>query len=390
METPEKKEGCPSLPDLHSMFRKTGNNPYYCNIKKPNYYYMRLFLFSIFINILILLALEKPTFAQSYVADTLTINFSSGILKKFPSVLKTLDFRDENPRFVSMFEKKKFLFFPVDQIVLTPKPLTCYFENNLQLNAYPAYQLDIHDFYLHYNESWFNRSVKLNAYMGLSKIDARNDTTYLGIFYYEESKKFKKKDSIAYCYNNLWNRFASGFYSDLSVIVSDSVPNHQTTRYHFRKGQKAAKKNLYISTDVYYGYTFGGIDADIWFSEPEMAQKFKRNPRMFRYLNYGNRQSVGFSAKVSLLNYRINDSWLFQNKHGFIFGFNKWNDVDEAKRTFEELFLFQYALSQRIVYNPLNKSGFIFGVGLMEEASYIIYNDPIFSVGVLFNCAYKF
>ena len=111
---------------------------------------------------------------------------------------------------------------------------------------------------------------------------------------------------------------------------------------------------------------------------------------MFRYLNYGNRQSVGFSAKVSLLNYRINDSWLFQNKHGFIFGFNKWNDVDEAKRTFEELFLFQYALSQRIVYNPLNKSGFIFGVGLMEEASYIIYNDPIFSVGVLFNCAYKF
>ena len=111
---------------------------------------------------------------------------------------------------------------------------------------------------------------------------------------------------------------------------------------------------------------------------------------MFRYLNYGNRQSVAFSPNVSLFNYRINNNWLFQNKHGFIFGFNKWNDVDEAKRTIEELFLFQYAFSQRITHNSINKNGLVFGLGLFEEASYIIYNDPIFNVGVLLHCAYKF
>jgi hypothetical protein len=250
--------------------------------------------------------------------------------------------------------------------------------------------LGIHDFYISYNESLFKRNLKLNAYLGLSEINPSNDTTYLGIFYYEQLKKFNKKDSLNHSYQAIWNSFATQFFADLSVITSDSIPANNPFTYHFNPLQKPAPKNFYVSVDAFYGYTFWGIDAEIYFASPEMAQKYSRNTRLFRYLNYGNRESAAFSTQVTQFNYRLNQRWLFQNKHGFIFGLNKWNDVDEAKRTFEELFMFQYAFSQRLCFNPLNKKGLTFGVGLMEEATYIIYNDPIFSVAFLLNCAYKF
>lgn len=342
------------------------------------------------VSFLIVMAGCQITVAQTYVADTIRVSLDNQVFEKFHSRLSATDYRDDNPHFISVFEKKKWLAFPVDQIVTAQQPLSTYFENLTDTTSNKNYQLGIHDFYISYNESMFKSYLKLNAYIGLSEINKLNDTTYLGIFYYEQLEKFNKKDSLRQSYQTVWKSFSTQFYADLSVITSDSIPDNKPFTYHFNPGQKPAPKNFYVSVDAYYGYTFWGIDAEIYFAAPEMAQKFSRNTRMFRYLNYGNRESAAFSTQVTQFNYRLNQRWLFQNKHGFIFGLNKWNDVDEAKRTFEELFLFQYAFSQRLTYNPLNKKGLTFGVGLMEETSYIIYNDPIFSVALLFNCAYKF
>jgi hypothetical protein len=342
------------------------------------------------VSFLFVLAGWQTAFSQSYVADTIRVSLDNQVFEKFHSRLSATDLRDENPYFISVFEKKKGLVFPVDQIVNAQKPLHSYFRNAADTASNKNYHLEIHDFYINYNESLFKRYLKLNAYIGLSEINKASDTTYLGIFYYERPEKINKKDSLLQSYQNVWMSFSTQFYADLSVITSDSIPGNQPFNYHFNPGQKPAPKNFYVSLDGYYGYTFWGIDAEIYFAAPEMAQKFTRNTRMFRYLNYGNRQSVAFSTQVKQFNYRLNKHWLFQNKHGFIFGLNKWNDVDEAKRTFEELFLFQYAFSQRLTYNPLNKNGLTFGIGLMEETSFIIYNDQIFSVALLFNCAYKF
>ncbi len=323
------------------------------------------------VSFLIVLAGCQITVAQTYVADTIRVSLDNQVFEKFHSRLSATDFREENPYFISVFEKKKGLVFPVDQIVNARKPLHSYFANDADTASNKSYHLEIHDFYL-------------------SEINKASDTTYLGIFYYERPEKFNKKDSLLQSYQNVWMSFSTQFYADLSLITSDSIPDNKPFTYHFNPGQKPAPKNFYVSLDGYYGYTFWGIDAEIYFAAPEMAQKFTRNTRMFRYLNYGNRESAAFSTQVSQFNYRLNQRWLFQNKHGFIFGLNKWNDVDEAKRTFEELFLFQYAFSQRLTYNPLNKKGLTFGIGLMEETSYIIYNDPFFSVALLFNCAFKF
>ncbi len=47
-------------------------------------------------------------------------------------------------------------------------------------------------------------------------------------------------------------------------------------------------------------------------------------------------------------------------------------------------------MTQQINYNPLDKKGFVFGLGLMEDAHYIIYHKIKLNVGLSLNCAYKF
>jgi len=327
---------------------------------------------------------------QVYVADTLITDFKKDSLQPFNYSIKVTDFREEGPNFISIYEKKKWLFFPVDQIVLTSLPVAKSFENKLNNVEGKPFQLDIFEFYISNSESSFNRTLSLSGSFQLSKIELNGDTTLMGMFYYENSIKNKKKKPVDQSYSEVINTFKTNFIADLSVICADTLKTEKPSQYHFRKGVGVAPKNLYVAAEAFYGYTFWGFDAEIWFSAPEPAQKFSRNSRIFRYLNYGNRQSVAFSAGVNQFNYRLNSNWLFQNKSVFLLGFNKWNDVDEEMRTIEEIFLFQTSMTQRICFNKLDKSGFVFGAGLIEEASYIIYNDPIFSIGAVLTCSYKF
>jgi len=328
--------------------------------------------------------------AQTYVADTLITDFKKDTLQPFNYSVSVADYREEDPNFISIYEKKKWLFFPVDQIVLTSIPVAKSFENKLNAESGKPFQLDIFEFYIRNNESSFTRSLNLSGSFQLSKIELNGDTTLMGMFYYENLVKNKKKIPVNQSYSEIINAFKTSFIADLNVICSDTLKTEKSSKYHFRQGVGVAQKNLYVAAEAIYGYTFWGFDAEIWFSSPEPAQKFNRNSRIFRYLDYGNRQSVAFSAGVNQFNYRLGSNWLFQNKSVFLLGFNKWNDVDEEMRTLEEIFLFQASMTQRICFNKLDKSGFNIGAGLIEELSYIIYNEPIYSIGVVLSCAYKF
>ena len=323
-------------------------------------------------------------------ADTLIVKFSSDSVLSFNHTMYVDDSREDSPNFISIYEKKKWLFFPVDQIVLLDRPLADGFEYHLNSKKGEPYHLDIHEFYIDNTTSMFKRTLNVNGAFQLSKIQAPGDSLLMGAFYYENSAKFKKKKEVDVAYSEAINNFKSELIRDLNVVCSDSFKTGRQGQNHFRSGSIAAPKNLYVSTDVYYGYTFWGFDAEIYFSSPEPAQRFSRKSRMFRFLQYENRQSAAFSPRVSYLNYRITGKWLFQNKSAFLMGFNKWYDIDEENRTFEEIFLFQYSMIQRFTLNKIDQGGLVFGVGLIEEASYVIYNRPMFNVGLVLNFAYKF
>lgn len=325
---------------------------------------------------------------QSYVADTLYANFKSDTIIKPKKRVSFNDKRDVLPHFISAYEKKKWLFFPVDQIVLTKQPLAAEFENSFNTEEKNPYHIYIYEYNIDHNESMFKRTLNLSGAFEL--YNTINDTTLMGVFYYDFQKKFNKKKAINEAFNTTIHNFKSEFTWDINAVISDTNVQRPLGLNHFRPKQKVAPKNFYLTTDIFYGYSFWGFDAELYFSSPEPAQKFKRKSRMFRYINAGNRQSVAFSSGVKYFNYRLNTDYLFQNKSAFLLGFNKWNDVDEEKRTFEEIFLFQFSMMQRITFNKLDKSGFNIGIGLMEELSYVIYNKPMLNVGILFHCSYKF
>ena len=349
-------------------------------------------LFRLFFGVLYLLTIAfiESVNAQSYVADTIISKISSDSVYCFNKILYVDDSREESANFVSIYEKKKLVFFPVDQIVLLDRPLAEGFEYHLNSTKGDAYHLDIHEFYIDNTKSLFKRSLNLNGAFQLSKIQASGDTSIMGAFYYENSAKFKKKKEIDLAYSEVISNFKSELCRDLNVVCADSFNTNDPAKNHFHSGSLVAPKSFYISSDIYYGYTFWGFDAEIYFSSPEPAQKFSRKSRMFRFLQYENRQSVAFAPKVYYWNYRITDKWLFQNKSAFLVGFNKWDDVDEESRTLEELLLFQYSMMQHITLNNIDKSGLVFGIGLIEEFSYVIYNKPMFNVGLVLHFAYKF
>jgi hypothetical protein len=327
--------------------------------------------------------------SQSYIADTIKIGLQKNDSDKFHHALEVMDLRTEDPRFVSVYEKKKWLFFPVDQIVIADHSIADGLIRYQDEESKDNYLLNIHEYYIQQTSSLFKRSFKLNGSLELSE-PGNTDTTLLGTLYYELPLQKRKKITDSIGYSEAHTYFTNLIIRDLNAACNDTSEITNPSAYHFRSGSKAAPKNLYLTSDFYYGFNFWGFDAEVYFSAPEPSNKFSRQSHMFRYLNYGNRESMAISGKVFTLNYRLSNQWLFQNKHAFLLGFNNWHDIDEAKRTFEQIFLFQLTASQRIYYNALDKKGFIFGIGLMEEASYIIYDKPIFNVGFVVSWGYKF
>ncbi len=329
------------------------------------------------------------TSGQSYSPDTIWVNIQKIDSINFRHSLNILDHRIEDPRFISVYEKKKLLFFPVDQIVMTNQPVADILMKYQNEESDDKYLLNIHEYYIDQTSSLFKRNLKLIGALELSET-GDSDTSLLGTFYYDQLIQKSKKLTDSISFTEALRFFTYQIVHDINAVCNDTAEITNPGDYHFRRGVTAAHKNLYITSDVFYGYTFWGFDAEVYFSDPEPSDKFSRKSHMFRYLNHINRESVAISRKISLLNYRLSDQWLFQNKHAFLIGFNKWHDIDEAKRTLEEILLFQITASQRICYNKLDNRGFTFGIGLMEEASYIIYNKPSFNIGFLISCGFKF
>lgn len=342
--------------------------------------------------VLIILSLVlngRITKGQSYVADTIRVKFQKNDNIKFRHSLKIVDHRIEDHRFISVYEKKKWLFFPIDQIVITNQPVAEGLMSYQNEESFNKYLLNIRQFYIQQTSSLFKSNFKLNGALELSEL-GNTDTAFLGTFYYEQTLQKSKKLTDSIGYTEALSFYTNQIISDLNAVCSDTTEITKPGDYHFRNGAKVTHKNLYFTGDVYYGYIFWGFDVEVYFSDPEPSNKFSRKSHMFRYLNYGNRESMAISRKIYLFNYRLSNQWLFQNKHAFLLGFNKWHDIDEAKRTFEEIFLFQLTALQRICYNTLDRKGYTFGIGLMEEASYIFYNNPTFSIGFVISCGYKF
>jgi hypothetical protein len=349
---------------------------------------LRSFIFIVFVFIPFL------GISQKWVADTITVDFGS--IDKIGNTTFKLnevkDYRTSFPEYISVFEQKKWLFFPVDQIVKTNQPLSV----NLKNKFLPGFQIagnyttSIFQFNIRNSKVLGKRALSLFSSLELSEIDQTNDTILVGTFYYDQTLSQKNKENIKSGYEKMIEDWCIQFSDDIQSVQNGLDLVRPDQMYYFRRGAKAVSKNFYTSVDLFAGLYFWGIDGELWFSEPEGNRIFNRSAGVIRYLNFPDFQSIAVGGDVRRWNYRIADSWLFTHKMALLLGVNNWKDMNTASHKLEEILLFDASMTQQINLNPLDKTGFVFGLGLMENVHYIIYHKIKFNIGLSLNCAYKF
>lgn len=343
-------------------------------------------------SILSLIAIfSLPLKAQEWVGDTISVCFDyPDSLDNPANVVQIEDKRSRDVHFLSVYEQKKALFFPVDQIVQTKQPLSRVFQReftSIQTNV-PDFNAEIHRFYITKSASMFSDRLKLYATISASGI---TDTLQWGTLYYELPFDYKKKKiPVEEAYNRILQKWGQQFTTDLLEIDSglDSLPLGDL--YHFRRNAEPVQRNFYTGIDVFAGLNFWGVDAELWFSEPEGNRIFNRSMRMMRYVEHPDFRAIAFGRDVRLWNYRINKNWLFTNKIILLFGINNWKDMDTTPHTLEEILYMNVSFTQKIQYNRFDQKGLVFGFGLMEDAHYVIYHKPKLKIGLSLSCSYKF
>jgi hypothetical protein len=329
--------------------------------------------------------------AQKWVADTLIVHFGRMEVPDNSTldVVNIQDRRGLDPCFLSVFEKKKWIFFPVDQIIVTHQPVAHEVQKKFSASGEKSFKMDIklHSFEVRTQTAQGKNLLKLLSTIELYK---HNDSLLIGSIYYEEPYFSPRKEAINISYEKVIEEWSRKFSADMLMVqhgLHEVIPKEM---YHFRAGQSAVKRNLYTSIEGFWGSKFWGVDAELWFSDPEAARVFNRQSRIIRYVNHPTFESIALGSNVRRWNYRFSEKWLFTHKMAFLIGVNKWKDMSTVAHKFEEIFLFNASMTQQLNYNPFDKTGLSVGIGLTEDLHYVIYHPVKFNLGISFNLALKF
>ncbi|MCF8358383.1 MAG: hypothetical protein K9H26_06465 [Prolixibacteraceae bacterium] len=333
-------------------------------------------------------------FSQNMVADTLIVAFNDTLKPALGSlsIEKVNDLRNTDSNFLSVYEKKKWLFFPVDQIVKTENPLARHVKQQYYSDSagIAQYRVNINHFEIKNYTSLFGRQLILHSTLEISEQNEENDSTFIGTFYYEASETRKKKEPVAKSYEALLDKWSMRFGGDLLAVQNEIDKVVPAQYYHFRREQRAVGKNFYTSVEAFAGLNFWGVDGELWFSQPEANRIFNRSSGVIRYVNHPDFQAIAIGSNVRRWNYRLNQHWIFSNKMALLLGINNWKDIKTVGHKLEEILLFNASMTQSVNFNPLDKTGFVFGIGLMEDLHYVIYHNITFNLGISLNCAWKF
>jgi len=344
--------------------------------------------------VVLFLLISLTGFCQKWVADTIVIGLGrcADVRRLNFDITRAVDHRKIFPEFISVYERKKWLFLPVDQIVITPHPIASCMENKFRSDLFYAtdYVVDIHEFNISNSTFFWRRNYTLFATLELSSVSYNQDSSFIGTFYYECNYSQKRKENISSGYEELIDRWSKQFENDLICVEKNFDKNFHDLFYYYRPGHSAKRKNFYVASNFFIGSHFWGLEGELWFAEPEGQRLFKRNSEVMRFVNHDDFQAIAMGRTVRHLNYRLNDKLLLTNKFTFLIGVNRWKDMDVVSHKLEEILFFDFSMSQRINFNPIDQSGIVFGLGTMEDLYYVVYHKVKFELGLSFSLAYKF
>jgi hypothetical protein len=219
----------------------------------------------------------------------------------------------------------------------------------------------------------------------------QNGLIYRGQLLYESTiRKPLLKNKLVKGYQNVVWKWERQFIDDLSAFGTGKS-NPISVKENFRMGELPTKRlNLHIGIDVALNQSVKTVDAQVYFSHREACKWFFRSGGYHvRYRNEKNFESIEFGLSNDYLSYRIHPRWMIQAKSVIQFGINRWKNIQTVPRKLYDAFILDYAVSQTIQWNPLDKRSILIGVGVQESVNYIYSIDARFQAAILLHLGFK-
>jgi hypothetical protein len=310
---------------------------------------------------------------------------------------EVVDQRDESPCVIGEYEVKRHTFIPVDLILQTEKSLSD--EIQKIAGASSEHGMIRQKLKLIINEFELNRVTNsliyprymLNASFQIYQKTDQNGFKYRGQLLYEStSRKPLFRDKLEKGYQNVVWKWERQFADDISAFGTGKS-NPILTKNNFRMGEPPTKRlNFIVGTDVALNQSVKTVDAQIYFSNREARKWFYRSGGYHvRYRDEKNFESIEFGLSNDYLFYRIHPQWMINAKSVIQFGINRWKNIQTVPRKLYDAFILEYAVSQTIQWNPLDKCSILIGAGVQESVNYIYSMDARFQAAILFHLGFK-
>jgi hypothetical protein len=350
--------------------------------------------------LLVLLLPPGVLFAQKLVQDTLIVSFASTDLAKPVAhfvIDSVIDRRHEDARVLGRYEKKKFLFIPVDLLVCTTKPLNHEILGVLQQSNRKSidslqFQIIIDEFMLSRktNSLLYPRYI-LNAAISLFNESASSDSEYIGQLLYE--LKIRKPifgNNMKEKYESTLRRWQQEFVENLYTIQENSdfhslhLDNFRTQPYNGRP------TNMLFGFDGILSSKSQMLDTEIYFSHREARKRFFRSGGYnIRYRDADDFEAIEFGLSNDYLFHRFSSNLLFRWKSQIMLGVNRWQDIQTTEHKLYDAVILDYSMSQSLVFNPIDKRSILVGIGLLENVFYVYSKGFQFQVGPLLHLGFK-
>ena len=342
----------------------------------------------------ILLFSHNGLYSQKFLTDTIYIDFKGDtILSAGQVCIKgVIDNRDEIPNFVMYRTKKKFLILPVDQEILTIKPVSEAIQNGFRTNdnCSLSYTIHINKLEIEKREGRFSSSTFLVADIPVFKHKS-DSSHYLGTLYYDHLyHPLHKKELFPESAQNLLYNWHATFKTDL--IRLNTLQDNSDKELPLNLIIAPDDKPLYlqIRTGVFAGRNWYGLQGEIFFSRPEISNRYKTTSGIVRYQNNSDYESISIGRNSEHFTFRKNDNLSLDIDLNILLGFLKWKDVKMHNPTLYQIINAEVSSIQSIILDRKNKQGFTFRAGTIEALAYVYDKKLQFNAGGFLEIGYKF
>jgi len=334
-------------------------------------------------------------FGQKYIKDSVLVKpeRNQAVLKKTFQIYNFNDKRKHPGHILDIAEKKRYLVIPVDQIYYLNRPLKEILDSlmcidNITSDRKPL-SFDIYEFSPGVRKGGLIQSYFLNAHIRVNEVSNDSIVKYLGDFVYETSIPYKEyKSNKKASYEALIHDWQKELIDDIDLFLVTPkqtydflLPNYKEPGYKYH--------NILIGNASFVGgLDWWGLEGEMFFSAPEANEFFVRNTGTARYVNAKTFESLLFGKKNQNYFWRKGKYSLFEIQSKFMFGFNRWKDIETVDHELWELFQFCFSFSEMYQFNQLDKKGITISVGAVEDI-YYIFNKLDYRLGIKLSLGLK-